>query len=167
MVEELPVSEVEKNIVYRNLKRSVEFKLPSGHQIASEFKEPVISVDFFKKKDRETFIALMNQFPEKIDFEEFCNNSPLWFYTLMEAHVLEDGERLGPVGGRIVAEVLIGIIEGDENSFLHQQPDWKPDFFDDCEVETPGDFTMVDLLKIAGVWEGAYVKEKDDEQLNT
>jgi hypothetical protein len=86
---------------------------------------------------------------------------------LLEAYILEDGEQLGPVGGHIVAEVLIGIIRGDVNSFLHKQPDWKPDFFDDCEVETPGDFTMVDLLKIAGVWEGAYVKEKDDEQLNT
>jgi hypothetical protein len=33
---------------------------------------------------------------------------PLWFYVLMESEYLADGDHLGPVGGRIVAEVLIG-----------------------------------------------------------
>jgi hypothetical protein len=34
--------------------------------------------------------------------------TPLRFYLLREADVTEDGERLGPVGGRIVAEVILG-----------------------------------------------------------
>src|SRR3954465_2676501 len=33
--------------------------------------------------------------------------TPLWFYILKEADVLHDGDRLGPVGGRIVGEVLV------------------------------------------------------------
>ncbi|SCZ85496.1 hypothetical protein NSMM_380118 [Nitrosomonas mobilis] len=32
---------------------------------------------------------------------------PLWFYILRETDAKENGERLGPLGGRIVAEVLI------------------------------------------------------------
>jgi len=34
--------------------------------------------------------------------------------------------RLGPVGGRIVAEVFLGILFGDPHSFLSQEPDWQP-----------------------------------------
>ena len=34
--------------------------------------------------------------------------------------------RLGPVGGRIVAEVLIGIIDADPASYRSRQPDWTP-----------------------------------------
>ena len=43
--------------------------------------------------------------------------TPLWFYILKEAEVLHDGDQLGPVGGRIVGEVLVGIIDADPASF--------------------------------------------------
>ncbi len=189
MVENLPVTGC-KNIVIRNLTRSNSLELPSGQDVARLMNTFVIDNKIREEKKYTNLIKeysgkstnnlnayvsrkfknvveliedLEESFPfNKKRFSEFLDCSPLWFYTLLEAYIFEDGERLGPVGGRIVAEVLIGIIEGDKNSFLCQQPDWKPNFFDDDEVETPGDFTMVDLLKIAGVWEGAYVKEKDD-----
>lgn len=56
----------------------------------------------------------------------FDRKTPLWFYILREAQIEKDGTRLGPVGGRIVAEVLIGLLQGDEQSFLRENPDWKP-----------------------------------------
>ncbi|MDQ6637646.1 MAG: hypothetical protein M3Y62_07665 [Candidatus Dormibacteraeota bacterium] len=56
-----------------------------------------------------------------------------------------NGEHLGPVGGRIVAEVLAGLIQGDSQSYLKQQPDWTPTY------GSGGAFTMVDLLKTGGV----------------
>jgi hypothetical protein len=40
-------------------------------------------------------------------------HAPLWFYVLKEAELKADGHHLGPVGGRIVAEVLIGLLAGD------------------------------------------------------
>lgn len=52
--------------------------------------------------------------------------TPLWFYVLREADVVANGEHLGPVGGRIVA-------------------DWEPTYGHD------GSFTVVDLLKAADV----------------
>ncbi len=36
------------------------------------------------------------------------------------------GRTLGPVGGRIVAEVLVGLLQKDVNSYLYLQPTWKP-----------------------------------------
>jgi hypothetical protein len=71
--------------------------------------------------------------------------TPLWFYVLREAEVLAEGRHLGPVGGRIVAEVFIGLLEGDRTSYLYQEPNWTPTLTD------TGSFTMVDLLKKAGV----------------
>lgn len=52
--------------------------------------------------------------------------TPLWFYILREAVTCTGGLRLGPVGGRIVAEVLIGLIDNDKASFRHVSPQWRP-----------------------------------------
>ncbi len=73
------------------------------------------------------------------------NSTPLWFYILREAEEMTDGRRLGPVGGRIVAEVFIGLLEGDHMSYLRQDPDWTPNLGQD------EDFKMADLLRFAGV----------------
>ena len=76
--------------------------------------------------------------------------APLWFYILKEAEIVGGGQgpgrQLGPVGGRIVAEVLVGLLQKDLNSYLYLQPTWKP--------TTPiaparGQFTMADLIKYA------------------
>ena len=56
----------------------------------------------------------------------WIGETPLWFYILKEAEVLHDGDRLGPVGGRIVGEVLVGIIDADPESFRSVDPGWSP-----------------------------------------
>ncbi len=73
--------------------------------------------------------------------------TPLWFYLLRESEVLAEGRRLGPTAGRIVAEVLVGLLKGDPSSFLRQQPAWKPEL----PAAEEGRFTMLDLLRFAGV----------------
>ena len=45
---------------------------------------------------------------------------------MREAAVRQDGDRLGEVGGRIVTEVLIGVIAADPESYLALDPDWSP-----------------------------------------
>ena len=56
------------------------------------------------------------------------------------------GERLGPVGARIVAEVLIGLLKGDPQSYLNREPTWKPTGVPAAQA---GKFTLSDLLKFA------------------
>lgn len=73
--------------------------------------------------------------------------SPLWYYLLREAETLEEGVRLGPTGGRVVAEVLVGLLKGDPTSFLRAAARWRPELPSAQE----GRFTMVDLLRFAGV----------------
>ena len=74
--------------------------------------------------------------------------APLWFYILKEAELPPyNGERLGPVGGRIMAEVLVGLLQRDPNSYLYLDPAWKPA---PPIAPTTGQFTFVDLLNYAG-----------------
>jgi hypothetical protein len=99
------------------------------------------------------------------------NNLPLWIYTLLESDKYYDGVKLGPVAGRIVAEVIIGLIGNDESSYLNQNPSWTPcseDFNKHCtchkgknhpEYEGKCTYTMVDFLKFAGVYEPKNRKE--------
>ena len=58
---------------------------------------------------------------------------------------MEDGLHLGPVGGRIVAEVLIGPLQTDTNSYLVQKPRWTPTL-----TYAGASFRMTDFLT-AGV----------------
>ena len=53
---------------------------------------------------------------------------------------------LGPVGARLVAEVFVGLLQSDSDSFLHAEPPFSPSL-----GPTPGQFTVVDLLTYAGV----------------
>jgi hypothetical protein len=66
------------------------------------------------------------------------NNAPLWYYILREAEyygvdhdenepgVGFGGQHLGPVGSRIVAETLIGLLWLDPSSFLHDLRGFTP-----------------------------------------
>jgi hypothetical protein len=73
--------------------------------------------------------------------------TPLWYYLLREAEVDSGGLRLGPTGATIVAEVLVGLLSGDPASYLRAAPDWKPEL----PSAKRGTFTIVDLLRFAGV----------------
>lgn len=90
----------------------------------------------------------------QVDLEDvqpmgFDKETPLWFYILKESELKPDeeagGKTLGPVGGRIVAEVFIGILQGDPNSYLRKEPNWKPTLGQGQEFE------VADLLRFAGV----------------
>jgi hypothetical protein len=73
--------------------------------------------------------------------------TPLWLYVLLEAERERDGLTLGAVGGRIVAEVLLGLIDNDPKSYRRALTEWSPEL----PSETAGQFTMADLLQFAGV----------------
>ena len=59
------------------------------------------------------------------------------------------GLRLGPVGGRIVAEVILGLLQTDPASYLSSNPTWTPTL--PTKYSPPGQFRMVALLAFAGV----------------
>jgi hypothetical protein len=74
-------------------------------------------------------------------------NTPLWLYVLREADApangKERGARLGPVGSTILMEVILGLISADPESYVHQQPQWKP-----ALVNGDNKFELYDLLRL-------------------
>ena len=73
-------------------------------------------------------------------------STPLWYFVLCEAGVAQPagpaGKHLGRVGGRIVAEVLVGLLQADLASYVRVDPAWRPRELPAAEA---GDFTMIDL----------------------
>lgn len=117
----------------RNLLRGLVFGLPSGQNIAAAMASVI-------GNDPLTPGELSDLQPLGFDV-----STPLWFYILKEAEEREGGNRLGPLGARLVAEVFIGLLQGDSMSYLAQNPTWVPTL-------PPGeDFKIADLLKFAGV----------------
>ena len=52
--------------------------------------------------------------------------APLWYYILKESEVRAGGRHLGETGGRIVAEVFLGLLEKDPSSYLRNDPAFRP-----------------------------------------
>lgn len=61
--------------------------------------------------------------------------------TLLRVAIFDNTPQLGPVGGRIVAEVFLGMMFGDASSVLSLDPNWAP--------VTGPDFRLKDLVTYA------------------
>lgn len=103
--------DVPETLAGRNLLRHVTFSLPSGQDVARAMDEKPLAESEFSQDIRNFYAALP---APKFDF---LKSTPLWLYILQEAETREGGARLGPVGGRIVAEVFIGLLQGDPKSY--------------------------------------------------
>jgi hypothetical protein len=134
------VADNPKSLPQRNLLRSFELGLPTGQDVAH-----AMGID--PLKEEEIVIGKAVDEPGKGDvvgilselFPVFRGNCPLWTYILAEAArtqttvsiPVKEGKKittpqLGPVGGRIVAEVFLGMLFGDSDSFLSAHPSWIP-----------------------------------------
>lgn len=133
-----------QSLAQRNLLRGLTFGLPSGQAVAAamidEHAQDVASTPGLSAIEPLTTDELEELRPLGLE-----TDTPLWYYILKESQLREDGRRLGAVGGRIVAEVLVGLLQGDPMSFLSASPRWKPN------LNGGESFGIEDLLRIAGV----------------
>jgi len=122
----------------RNLRRGIVLGLPSGQAVVRHLTSVLGHLP-----DRIPVSAVPD---DQLDLSRhgWRGEMPLWFYTLVEAQTLSEGRRLGPMASRIVAEVLIGLLEGDPTSYLARSPGWQP-------AEDPANFTLSRFLEKAGV----------------
>lgn len=58
----------------------------------------------------------------------FHTKTPLWYYILKEAELAKPGfgTHLGPVGSRLVADVIVSSLQADPCSFVSLNPCWEP-----------------------------------------
>jgi len=122
------------SLAERNLLRHLTWSLPSGQTLARAIRTPELS----RSSLASTGIGDISA--------AFLTSTPMWFYILHEAFVREGGRRLGPVGGTIVGEVLVGLLAADPGSLLNR-PGWRPRI----PVRQSGRVIMQDILDFAGV----------------
>ncbi len=150
------------SLAQRNLIRGFELGLPTGQDVARAMGVTVL-------KDNEITIGKAVDSPDNSGTDPdvrgtiatlpqlapFKGNCPLWTYVLAETFrnqvtvqtpVTEKTKittpQLGPVGGRIVAEVFLGLMFGDNDSMFNLEPSWTPTLVGPA-------FALKDLVKYA------------------
>lgn len=144
-----PLGELPKEVVQdepislaqRNLLRGYELGLPTGQDVArymgvTPLTDEQIMIGKAVDAGKDGAGAPLSEHTELAAFWGRC---PLWTYILAEAAhnrikvkipVIPPRDvttpQLGEVGGRIVAEVLLGLLFRDKDSFLSCDPCWEP-----------------------------------------
>ncbi len=129
----------------RNLLRQLTWGLPSGQAIARAMRVPALA-----PSDLAELAGV---------YAPFVASTPLWYYILAEAKAMDDGLNLGPVGGRIVTETLIGLLRADPASYLNVYPSFRPFLGTDLQLGSNLDpnitgnrtYTRAHFLYYAGV----------------
>ena len=103
--------------------RSEAIGLPPGEEVARAAGERPLSADELGLAD-----------------DGWPSRTPLPLYFMLESAARADGDRLGPVGGRIVTEVLLGLLDADPGSYRCADPRWRP------VLGTRSVFGLADLL---------------------
>jgi hypothetical protein len=143
-------------LALRNLQRgATTFGLPSGQAVATKLGEKPI-------EDEKLVIGkAIADDPKKkllVEISEgFAGKAPLWAYILSEAQVkswekADPGMakddipvKLGPVGGRIVAEVFAALLRGDPTSYLRRENAFRPI----PEFTRDDKFGLAELINVA------------------
>ena len=136
-----------KSLALRNLLRGQAFRLPSGEHVAEACERPANEIAKVTNKAQALAGAATPA-------ATLAGGTPLWLYILVEAAEIgretssgnfDKGEGLGPVGGRIVAETLIGLLELDDRAYLGSNRAWSTALAAD-RLGPNGVFTLLDLL---------------------
>lgn len=154
------------NIVVRNLRQTAKMSLPSGQWFAAneidDENVEILTSNSQLIKDELKKSGLLNvlrkSFPKDLrwgkndsnfSFTDFLDHSPPWFYMALEAHFLGRRKHLGPVAGRVVAEVIIKLLESDPTSILGKENlNSRPLKVKEKQAtsSTPSSYTMADFL---------------------
>jgi hypothetical protein len=135
------------SLAYRNLLRGLRAGIPCGQAVSkfmncTPIPDDSLTVGRATERDSPTNKRIIDISPR------FRNNAPLWYYVLAEAQqqFVDDRTptRLGPLAGRIFAEVLVGLMWANRASYLRSEPSFQP-YPELCS--TSGQFSMADLLR--------------------
>ncbi|KAF3883836.1 MULTISPECIES: peroxidase family protein [Nostocales] len=133
------INDLLKHLAKRNLLRGYFLSIPTGQSLADKLGVKRLTSEELQRRNS----PQMNQ-----ALAPFLEKTPAWYYILKESEIRANGDSLGEVGSRIVAETFIGLMRNDNNSFLSQ--DWDPS----QGVKLPNGKEIrqiADLLKFAGV----------------
>ena len=137
------IIDILRHLAVRNLLRGYQLSIPTGQAVATALGLAPLTEEELKEGNPEQLNILLTG-------SGFLQKTPLWYYVLKEAEVQADGDSLGEVGSRIIAETLIGQVRNDPGSYLAQADSWLPEH----GVLLPDGLairTIKDFLRFAGV----------------
>lgn len=142
------------SLALRNLERSAIFQLPSGQSVARALGMSAIA-------DQKLIVGKATADSQLKPITKvapgFAGNAPLWAYILSEAQVTSWNTakpgpannaipiKLGPMGGRLVAEVFASLLRGDPTSYLYAKSRFEP--ISDWTYR--GTFGLAELISVA------------------
>ena len=130
--------EIMGSLPMRNLLRGRTLGVPSGQSVAERLNVSALTPDEVKAGEE----ANRREILERWGFDR---ETPLWYYILKEAEHHHQGDRLGPVASRLVAETFVALIKQSRVSILPRDepgaPVWSPGLGREA-----GKFFMPDLL---------------------
>lgn len=134
-LQQLPASvdTARRSLAFLNIRSGQRYGLPSGETFAAAVTAALAAGDG----------RLAG--PTLTPGETGMSDTPLWLWMLKEAELRTGGQHLGPVAGRVISEVLLGLLWHDKASYLRAASNWSPPL-----ASTPGQFTITDLLTVAG-----------------
>jgi len=140
------VDPVLSHLARSNLLRAYNLSIPTGQAVCDAFGVTPLTADEIVDGEEPNI-------REAIENGYFHYRTPLWYYVLRESAVQQDGNRLGEIGSRLVAETLIGLLKQDPNSYLNNQTDSAvKNKSIDVKTGAGGKIeNLSDILKFAGV----------------
>jgi Animal haem peroxidase len=121
----------------RNLLRHLTWSIPSGQAIAS-----AMGIQPLDKSE----LTDIGDVGRANGVSNLDTSTPLWFYIFREAEHRAGSITLGPTGGRIVGEVVLGLLQTDPGSYLNKSGGFTP-----IVPAASGQFRLTDFLTFAGV----------------
>jgi hypothetical protein len=125
-------------LAVRNLLRGYLLRMPTGQAVANALGIiPLTIAEIETAADSDAQVTILRE-------SGFNQHTPLWYYILAEANGPgSQGNRLGPVGSTLLAEVFVGLVQRSEDSILRSR-EWQP------RLGKDGRFDLPHLLRLAG-----------------
>lgn len=116
-----PVRQLLRSLAQRNLLRGYGLSVPTGQALAAAMNVAVLSPVELRQGNSDAVNRALAD-------GGFLEHTPLWYYVLKEAEVRANGNSLGELGSRIVAETQVGLMRNDPDSYLNDgEGEWEWD----------------------------------------
>lgn len=129
----------------RNLRRGLALGLPSGQATATALGVAPLTTTELTQGLPPSEVSFLNAFGGVL-----LTQTPLWYYILREASVKQNGDQLGDLGAKIVADTFIRILKRDGDSYLNTSTPFTP-ILPTLPTTSVGDFTVADIIAFSGV----------------
>lgn len=138
-----PTLQSQFNLAELNLRRGRMLGLPSGQAVVDAVNRSGLGYTIPKLTRDQLTTGPDGEVAGRHGFDVAA---PLWYYILKESEQLTGGQRLGPTGSVILAEVFVGLLLTDKDSYLTHDPQWQPTL--KLKDGTPVN-TLLQLLRFA------------------